>query len=126
MIYQIIDKLSTFGWFVWITNHPFLEAEPTSTATALFANTGVQVTSESRPYLGAAINTEEFVISYVKDRVANWTKELDSLATIALSQPHAAHATFTHGLSSMWSYLTRTINGIGPLLQPLETIIRSK
>ena len=111
---------------MWITNHPFLEAEPTSTATALFANTGVQATSESRPYLGAAISTEEFVISYVKDRVANWTKELDSLATIALSQPHAAHATFTHGLSSMWSYLTRTINGIGPLLQPLETIIRSK
>ena len=26
-------------------------------------------------------------------------KELDSLATIALTQPHAAHATFTHGLS---------------------------
>ena len=30
MIYHIIDKSSTFGWFVWITNHPFLEAEPTS------------------------------------------------------------------------------------------------
>ena len=111
---------------MWITDYLFLEAEPTSTATALFANTGVQVTSNSRPYLGAAIGTEEFVISYVTDRVAKLTKELDSLATIALSQPHAAHATFTHGLSSMWSYLTRTINGIVPLLQPLETIIRSK
>ena len=74
------------------------------------------MTSEGRPYLGAAIGTEEFVISYVKDRVAKWMKELDSLAIIALSQPHAAHATFTHSLSSMWSYLTRTIHGIGPLL----------
>ena len=97
-----------------------------ATATAFFANTGVQVASEGRPYLGAAIGTEEFVISYVKDRVAKWTKELDSLAKISLSQPHAAHAAFTQGLSSMWSYLTRTIHGIGPLLQPLETIIRSK
>ena len=52
--------------------------------------------------------------------------ELYSLAAIALSQPHAAHAAFTHGLSSKWFYLTRTIQGIGSLFQPLETIIRSK
>ena len=36
------------------------------------------------------------------------------------------HAAFTHGLSSKWSYLTRTVHGIGPLLQPLETVIRLK
>ena len=30
MIFCNIDKLFTFWWFVWITNHPFLEAEPTS------------------------------------------------------------------------------------------------
>ena len=97
-----------------------------ATATASFANTGVQATSDGRPYLGAAFGTEDFVISHVKDKVAKWMKELDSLATIALTQPHAAHAAFTHGLSSKWSYLTRTIQGIGTLLQPLETIIRSK
>ena len=65
-----------------------------------FVNRGVQVTSEGRQ--GAAIGTEEFVISHVKDRIAKWTKELDSLAAIALSQPHVA---FTHGLSSKWFYL---------------------
>ena len=48
------------------------------------ANTGVQVTSEGRPYLGAAIGSNEFVISHVQDKVTNWTKELDNLATIAL------------------------------------------
>ena len=85
-------------------------------STAVFANTGVQVTSEGRPYLGAAIGTDEFVISHVQDKVTNWTKELDNLATIALIQPH------THGLSSKWSYLTRTIHGISTLLQPLETV----
>ena len=64
--------------------------------------------------------------SHLKEKVAKWMKELDSLVTIALSQPHAAHAAFTHGLSSKWSYLKRTIQGIGTLLRPLETIIRSK
>ena len=97
-----------------------------ATATTLFANTGVQVTSEGRPYLGAAIGTQEFVISHVQDRVTKWTKELDNLATIAVTQPHAAHAAFTHGLSSKWSYLSRTIEGISTLLQPLESVIRSK
>ena len=53
-------------------------------------------------------------------------KELENLVTIALTQPHAAHAALTHGLSSKWSFLTRTIHGIGPLLQSLETIIRVK
>ena len=73
----------------------------TKISAAVFANTGVQVTSEGRPNLGAAIGTNEFVISHVQDKVTNWTKELDNLATIALIR-HAAHAAFTHGLSSKW------------------------
>ena len=101
-------------------------SDSTISATAFFGNRGVQVTSEGRPYLGATIGTEEFVISHVKDRVAKWTKELDSLAAIALPQPHAAHVAFTHSLFSKWFYLIRTIQGIGSLLQPLETIIRLK
>ena len=71
-------------------------------------NTGVQVTAEGRPYLGAAIGSEEFVISHVKNKVAKWTEELNSLAMIALMQPHAAHAAFTHGLSSKWCYLANS------------------
>jgi len=59
----------------------------------------------------------------VQNKVTNWTKELNNLATIALIQPHTAHAAFTHGLSSKWSCLTRTIHGISTLLQPLETVI---
>ena len=87
-------------------------------ATDIFANTGVEVTSEGRPYLGAAIGSEDFVISHVKDNVIKWMKELDNLAKVVLTQPHAAYAAFTHGLSSKWSYLTHIIHGIGTLLQP--------
>ena len=90
-----------FGYFAnatktWlVTKEKFLTA-----ARATFADTGIEITSEGRPYLGAAIGTEEFVQSHVEGRVAEWTKELENLVTISLTQPHAAHAALTHGLSS--------------------------
>ena len=116
-----------FGYFTNATKTWLVTKEKHLTlATASFANTGVQVTSEGRPYLGAAIGSKDYVLSHVKDCVAKWSKELSSLATIAITQPHAAHAAFTHGLSSKWCYLSRTIHGIGTLFQPLETIIRTK
>ena len=54
--------------------------------------------------------------------------KLEQLAIIARSQPHAAHAhaAFTHGMTSKWTYLTRTMPDIGPSLLPLELIIRTK
>jgi len=82
--------------------------EHISTATALFANTGVQVTSEGRPYLGTAIGSHEFLISHEQEKVEKWTEELHNLATIAMTQPHAAHAAFTHGLSSKIMVLPNT------------------
>ena len=97
-----------------------------SEATAAFTDTEVKVTSVGRPYLGAALGTDEYTQSLVESKVQQWSKEIEHLATIAYTQPHAAHAAFTHGMTSKWSYLTRTIPDIGPLLQPLEAIIRTK
>ena len=51
---------------------------------------------------------------------------MDSLAVTALTQAHAAYAAFIRGLSNKWSYLACTIHGIGILLHPLKTVIRSK
>ena len=97
-----------------------------SSATEAFADTDVKVTSEGRPYLGAALGTEEYIQEFVTNKVQHLAGELEHLATIAHSQPHAAHAAFTHGMTSKWTYLTRTMPGIGPNLLPLETIIRTK
>ena len=88
---------------VWILSKPnktwlITKEKHLSSATTLFANTGVQVTSEGRPYLGAALGTEEFVTSHVQDKVGMWSKVLDKLTVVAETQPHAAHAAFTHGL----------------------------
>ena len=46
------------------------------------------------------------------------------LSSIAVTQPHAAYAAFTHGLASRWTYLSRTIPNIEDMMKPLETTIR--
>ena len=46
--------------------------------------------------------------------------EIERLAEIADSQPHAAYGAITHGLSSKWSYLSRTTPNINHLLEPIE------
>ena len=71
-----------------------------SAAAAAFANTGVKITSEGRPYLGVPIGTDDFVESFVSTKVQEWVAQLEKLALIACSQPHAAYAAFTHGLIS--------------------------
>ncbi len=95
-------------------------------ATIAFAGTAVNVTSEDRPYLGAALGTKDYMQSFVADKVQGWADELELLSIIAQSQPHAAHAAFTHGMSSKWSYLTRTMPNLGHCLSPLEAVIRTK
>ena len=45
---------------------------------------------------------------------------------VAVSQPHAAYAAFTHGISSRWSYVLRTIPETHDLLLPLEDAIRQR
>ncbi len=95
-------------------------------ATELFNGTGISITAEGRRHLGAAIGTQNFTESYVKQKVTEWVTMVERLADIATSQPHAAYAAFTHGLAGKWGFLVRTIPDIVDLLQPLEDAIRLK
>ena len=112
-------------------------------ATALFQGTGVSITVDGRRHLGAAIGTHSFVENYVQRKVSGWIFLLaicanailpithdytliERLSSIATTQPHAAYAAFTHGLTSKWTYLARTIPDIEDLLQPLEDAIRQQ
>ena len=52
-----------------------------------------------------------------------WTEEVLHLAEFATSQPHAAYTAFVHGLSTKWTYLSRTVPEIKDLFQPLENAI---
>ena len=52
-----------------------------------------------------------------------WTEEVLHLAFIATSQPHAAYTAFVQGLSTKWTYLSRTVPEIKDLFQPLANAI---
>ena len=100
----------------WLVVKPEHIAE----AKVIFADSGVQITSEGRSHLGAALGTKSFTEAFVTKRVQDWVQEIDTLSSIALSQPHAAFAALTHGLISKWNYLQRAMPDIGELFQPLE------
>ena len=51
-------------------------------------------------------------------------EEILQLSKFAATQPHTACAAFSHGLSSRWNFVLRTVRGTEDLLQPLEGAIR--
>jgi len=58
--------------------------------------------------------------------VKDWVHEIEILSKIALTEPHAAFAAFTHCLQAKWNYISRTIPGVGELLIDIERAIRQK
>ena len=95
-------------------------------AETVFEGTGVQITTECRPYLGVPLGTEGYAQSFLSNKVKQWNEELNLLATIAHTQPHAAYAAFTHRMTSKWSYLSRSMMDASTCLQPIEHTIRMK
>ena len=52
-----------------------------------------------------------------------WPDELSRLSEIDLTQPHAVYSAVTHGLLGGWTFLSRTLPGIGELFSPLEQTV---
>ena len=102
------------------------KAEHLEKAETLFRDTGVNITTQGRPYLGAPIGSSDYVHSFVSNKINCWIEEISVLSDIALSQPHAALAGFTHGMIHKFTYLCRTTPNIDQLLSPLEDLIRSR
>ena len=125
------DKLVTvgpsYGYFVNAVKTWLITKEETHTrALDEFKDTQIRITQEGKPHLGAALGTSLYITEFVKAKVKNWSLELEQLASIANTQPHAAFSALTHGLASRWVYVARTIPNIGHLLQPLEELLRTK
>ena len=85
-------------------------------ARRLFRDTDVNISIEGKRHLGAALGSRKFTEEYVTNKVQGWVQEITRLAKVATTQPHAACAAFTHGLSGRWSYLSRMITDIHDLL----------
>ena len=97
-----LNNLGTaLGYFVnpsktWL----IVKEEHLSTAAERFLNTRVNITTEGKRHLGAALGSRSFVVSYTQDKVKEWASSIQKLASIATTQPHAAYSAFTHGLAS--------------------------
>ena len=92
----------------------------------MFQGTGVVITSDGKRHLGSAIGSHSFVECYVEEKISEWKRELEHLSEIAKTQPQAAYAALTHGLTSKWTYLARTTPNTDTLFKPLEGITRHK
>ena len=89
-------------------------------AVDTFGSTGIKISCEGA---GVPIGTEDFIKEFVREKVADWQASVEVLSSFATSQPHAAYSAMTHGLSSQWLFLQRTVPALSPLLQPLENTI---
>ena len=61
----------------------------------------------------------------MSEKVDQWIAQLGTLTTIASSQPQAAYACLTHGLSSKWTFLARTTLFVSHHFDRLERSISS-
>ena len=62
----------------------------------------------------------------MNEKVSKWCREIENLAEVAKSQPHAAYSAFIHGQQHKFTYFLRTIAGITSCLEPLDEVINNK
>ena len=103
----------------WLVVKPEKEGR----AKEMFAGTDINITTEGRKHLGAALGSRSYLEQYVGGKVEDWVGEVTRLAEFARSQPQASYAAFTFGLRHRWTYFMRTLPDTENLLQPLERAI---
>ena len=101
-----------------------LKMEKMDLAREIFQGTDVQITAAGTRHLGAALGSEAFKKVFIGEKVQEWVAQVKTISGFAKTQPHAAFAVFTKCLQARWTFVSRTIPGIGPLLTDLESEIR--
>ena len=97
-------------------------------AEEFFGGTGITVVTDGVTYLGSPIGTPEYVAIQAiqaEKKVAEWSREINRLALLAVTEPHAAYAVLTHGLYGRWTYHFRTMEFPPDSLLPLVDAIVS-
>jgi len=79
------------SWLILKDDNKLEEAEN------MFRNSPIMITTTGKRHLGAALGTNDFKVSYMKEKVNEWCEKLKRLSEIAKSQPHAAYAAYIHG-----------------------------
>ena len=92
-------------------------------ARRIFEGAGVQIKTDGCRLLGSALGEEEFVRTFVWEKVNSLVGSIHTLSDVEKSQPQAAFAALTHGLMGKWNFLTKTMENAGNLLEPVERAI---
>ena len=92
-------------------------------AHQIFADSHINMTTTGKRHLGAALGSNDFKTDYINEKVSTWCEEINNLAEIAKSQPHAAYSAYIHGQQHKYRYFMRTINNIQDQLKPLDDAI---
>eukprot|EP00923_Selenidium_pygospionis_P004428 GHVN01007124.1.p1 GENE.GHVN01007124.1~~GHVN01007124.1.p1 ORF type:complete len:991 (+),score=91.46 GHVN01007124.1:438-2975(+) len=103
-------------------------------ALEVFKNTGLQITADGcdggkgggERHLGAAIGSDTFIRRYLDKLVGKWSDQITLLADIAATHPHAAFATYVHGVRHGWTFAKRTIPNFDEAYLPVSEALRNK
>ena len=95
-------------------------------AMRFFARSNINITTEGKRHLGAALGNSSFCNEYIQYKVNDWCREMEKLCEFAKSQPHAAFSAYIHGQQHKFTYFFSTLPNIGRHLTPLDDMINEK
>jgi len=124
----MIGQGSRFGYLVNETKSWLIIKDPQrrQRAEQLFEFSAIQLTTNGKRHLGAAIGSNDFRIQYTQEKITKWQSEVERLAEFAKTEPQAAYAAYTHGEKHKFGYFMRTIPGMSEYFEPLDRVIRDK
>ena len=122
---MVIAEGSKYGYYVnesksWLIakNEEVMEL-----AKEKFKHSSIKYTIDGKRHLGAVIGSPEFRAEYSKKKIDKWCGEMKKLAEIAITEPQAAFAAYTHGEMHKFNYFLRTIPNMQQFLEPLDRVI---
>ena len=75
-----------------------VKREKEQAAKEIFSETAINITTEVRKHLGAALDSRDFLEENVGEKVEEWVAQVARLAEFATTQPQSSYAAFVFGL----------------------------
>ena len=104
----------------YFTNPPkcwlIVKPEKEQAAKEIFSETAIDITTEGRKHLGAALGSRDFLEEYDGEKVVKWVAQVTRLAEFTTTQPQSSYAAFVFGLRHRWTYVLRTLPDIALFL----------
>ena len=93
---RLVSEGPAFGYFpnpfkTWLVT----KQRHFDEASNMFAGSGVNVTLDGRPYLGAVMGSQEYIEKYANSKVRAWSSSINILSDVAKLQPQAAFSALT-------------------------------